>query len=160
MGSVTESIEIACSPAEVYSAVADVARMGEWSPEATGASVRKPGPLAAGDTFIGRNRSGVISWSTLCRVTDSEPGVSFGFDVDAKIPQIGTIGISHWHFDFTEVPGGCLVTQTWTDRRAGVRGTVVRGVGAVMLRSTNRSEHNRAGMRITLRRLKDSLEGR
>lgn len=158
MASVTESIEISAPPVDVFNAVADVSRIGEWSPEATGAQVRRPGPLSAGETFIGRNRSGAVSWSTLCRVTDSEPGVRFAFDVDAKLPQLGTVGISHWHFDITEIPGGCLLTQTWTDRRSGVVGNVVRGVGAVMLRSTNRSEHNRQGMRITLRRLKDSLE--
>ena len=34
---VVEYIEIAATPEVVYDLVADVARMGEWSPEATGA---------------------------------------------------------------------------------------------------------------------------
>lgn len=65
------------APAEtVWAILADVERMGEWSPECyrvewlDGAR----SPATVGARFRGWNRFGMLRWSMLCRVTSAEPG--------------------------------------------------------------------------------------
>lgn len=149
---VVVSLDIAVSPERVYAAVSDVARMGQWSPEATGAKVRKA-TLKRGDRFVGQNKSGLLRWETVCTVTEAEAGVAFAFDVDA----VG-MSISHWRYEFHRTERGTHVVESWWDRRGGIRGTLIRIGGAIALRSFNRSEHNRSSMEITLARLKQELE--
>ena len=93
---VSESIRINASPEVVYDLVADVARMGEWSPEATGARISKPGPTRkVGDTFTGTNKHGLARWSTQCTVTQAKRGEEFEFTVEFKPFKIST-----WRYEF------------------------------------------------------------
>jgi len=88
---VSESIRINAAPEVVYDLVADVARMGEWSPEATGARIAKPGSQRkVGDTFTGTNKHGVARWSTQCTVTQAKRGEEFEFTVEFKPFKIST----------------------------------------------------------------------
>ena len=52
------SIEIHASPDAVYDLVADLPRMGEWSPENIGGEWQGGGSGKMGDRFIGHNRAG------------------------------------------------------------------------------------------------------
>ena len=149
---VSVRIHIDASPGAVYDLVADVARMGEWSPEATGA-VRAPAALSAGDRFIGSNRRGPIRWYTQCTVLRADRGDVFAFDVDA-----GPIPLSRWTYTFTEAPaGGTVVTETWLDRRDGLVNLPVRLLGTLVIPG-DRAAHNRSTMRATLARLKETAE--
>lgn len=148
---VVEVIKIAAAPETVYDLVADVTRMGEWSPEATGAR-RVRGRLSAGDTFIGTNRRGLFSWATECTVLAAEPGEEFAFDVHA-----GPIAVSRWEYTFQPDGYYTVVTESWTDLRRGIGGLVIKGVGQVLIPGP-RPAHNRANMRATLRRLKAAAE--
>ncbi len=146
-----EEIEIAADPDRVYDLVSDVARMGEWSPEATGAR-GVSGRLRTGDRFIGTNKFGVIRWFTNCRMLRAERGVVFEFDVNA-----GPLPVARWCYEFERTATGTRVVETWTDRRRGLAGVPVKVVGYLIIPG-NRVEHNRAGMRQTLRRLKQVAE--
>lgn len=148
---VTESIDVQASPEAVYDMVADVSRMGEWSPEATGAR-RADGVLQEGDKFIGLNRRGPVQWFTQCTVRVARPGKRFEFDVD-----FGPLPVSRWIYDFTPNGDGCTVQETWIDRREGLRGQAVKAAGQLLIPG-NRPEHNRANMVETLRRLKRAAE--
>ena len=75
------SITIAAPPERVYDLVADVTRMGEWSPEASG-TIGQPSALQAGDKFWGTNRKGFVWWFTRCTVRRADRGERFEFDVD------------------------------------------------------------------------------
>ncbi len=141
-------------PMEVYEAVSDVRRMGEWSPEATGAELLTGEPIEVGSRFRGTNANKAAKWSTTCTVTAADPGNSFAFEVRAMGGPI-----SRWQYDFREVPEGTEVIETWVDLRSGVHGAVLSLIGAAILRSTNRHEHNRRNMETTLQRLRASLEG-
>jgi uncharacterized protein YndB with AHSA1/START domain len=75
-------VRIAAPPESVYALIADVVRMGEWSPEcercewldgATGPSVAT--------RFRGHNRLGVVRWQTTCVVTAADIGREFAFTV-------------------------------------------------------------------------------
>lgn len=145
------SIEIEAPPEIVYALVTDVGRMGEWSPEATGASGVK-GTMQVGDSFRGHNKRGLIRWYTQCTVREAENGKRFVFDVDA-----GPMPVSRWTYDFQPIPGGCRVTETWEERRFGPLGPVIRSIGSVIIPGP-RAAHNQQNIEITLRRLKAAAE--
>ena len=75
------SIEIGASPGAVYALVADVSRMGEWSPEATGGEWMDGGSGQVGDWFMGHNQAGEREWSRECQVAAADPGSDFTFMV-------------------------------------------------------------------------------
>jgi hypothetical protein len=148
---VVESIVIEAEPGAVYDLVADVARMGEWSPEATGARGAEP-VLKQGDRFIGWNRRGFVRWFTQCTVLAASRGAEFAFDVD-----FGPVPVSRWTYEFAALDGGTRVTETWVDRRRGIFGPAVRLAGQLVIPGP-RAAHNRATMVQTLRRLKVEAE--
>lgn len=148
---VTESIEIAATPKQVYELVTDVARMGEWSPEATG-SRGAASQLNVGDRWWGTNRRGLVIWTTRCTVLEAEPGVIFIFNVDAAGQ-----GVSKWSYEFQESQTGCRVTETWIDRRGGALGFPIKLFGQLVIPG-DRAEHNRRNILITLQRLKRVAE--
>lgn len=140
--SVTRVVE---APAEVvYDLLSDVTRMGEFSPENTGAEWLggATGPLV-GARFKGANRLGSLRWTTKPTVTAADRGRLFAFEVPGRAG-------STWTYTFDPVPGGVRVTESmhqdrvtplpirFLQRRAGV---------------TDRAEHLRAGMALTLDRV-------
>lgn len=117
---VQDSVVIAAEPMTIYRLVADPSQMPRWSPENTAADVPEPGaPAAAGTTFVGSNQRGRARWRTRCRVTASDPGERFTFDVLQL--GLGTpvlpFRIATWDYRFEPVEGGTKVTETWTDGR-------------------------------------------
>jgi hypothetical protein len=94
----------------VWALVADVTRMGEWSPEtrkaewidgATGPDV--------GARFKGHNQRGPVArWTTTCTVIESEPGRVFAFAVgDPTAPE------TVWRYSFVPAPDDAtMVTET------------------------------------------------
>ncbi|MCZ2523596.1 SRPBCC family protein [Streptomyces sp. HB2AG] len=156
---VSESTEVAVPPRVVYDAVADVGAMGRWSPECTGADVEGAGAgftggaeVRVGTRFAGRNASGrVRRWSTDCTVTAAVPGERFAFLVRAA-----GLRVAVWEYRFEPADSGraTVVTETWTDQR----GRLMHVVGRLVTGVRDRAAHNRATMKVTLRRLKEELE--
>lgn len=73
-------IDVDASPATVWALIADLGRMGEWSPvcrrcEWTGGSSH----AAVGAQFIGHNRQGPIRWSRRCEITVCDPDRELAF---------------------------------------------------------------------------------
>jgi hypothetical protein len=100
-----EIIEINCSADELYDRVADVSRMGEWSPVCTGGSYDEDG-----EWFTGTNAMGGATWETRCRVVVANPGREFVF-INHGLE--GRVEMVRWGFRFDPVEGGTAVTQTW-----------------------------------------------
>jgi hypothetical protein len=103
---------VTAAPDVVYAAVADLSRMGEWSPVNLGGEWVGPVPRAAvGATFVGRNRDAEGEWETLVTVIEAEPCASFAFRV-APPGEEGTT----WRFTFAARRQGTLLTETfeWT----------------------------------------------
>lgn len=163
---VTESIVIAAEPRAVYDVLSDPSNMGRWSPENTGARPAADARAASvGMRFVGSNRRGPARWHTLCTVTAADPGRHFAFSVGAigVTKPVVKAKIAAWAFRLEPVEGGTLVTQTWEDRRP-VRGVLGEAMWAafdrVVLAGKTFDVHNRATMRVTLRKLKAELEAR
>jgi hypothetical protein len=150
MADVEVTEPMSAAPATVYTLVSDVTRMGRWSPETT--SCRwldgADGP-AVGARFRGTNRHRALRWTTTCTVTAADPGREFAFDVDfAGLP------IAHWAYRFEPAPGGCTVTEAWTDRRPGW----LRTASVPVMGVRDRAGHNRRGMQATLGALRRAAE--
>ncbi|GAC1441903.1 MAG: hypothetical protein NVSMB55_11000 [Mycobacteriales bacterium] len=88
--------------------VADVTRMGEWSPETDRATWLEgaTGP-AVGATFRGHNKRGIFTWSTTCTVTECEPGRVFAFAVGKPANPDNT-----WRYSFVPHAEGTMATET------------------------------------------------
>jgi hypothetical protein len=102
----SETITIDRSAEELYDLVADVSKMGNWSPVATG------GEYDAGDPtwFTGRNAIGEFTWETRCEVVAAERGKEFAF---VNHGGDGTASLVRWGFTFEPAGSGTKVTQTW-----------------------------------------------
>ena len=137
--------DIAASPDEVYAAIADVTRMGEWSPECTGGTWLKgaTGP-AVGARFKGTNEAGGKKWATTCEVTQCVPGERFAFAVKG-----GPFKVATWSYEFEPTAAGTRVTESWTDQRHPVMAAIFGKVTGV----TDRASHNRENMARTLESL-------
>ncbi len=158
---VSDSIVVAADPKTIYELVADPSQMPRWSPENTSGDVPAPGtPLEAGEEFVGGNRRGRFRWHTRCRVTASDPGERFAFDVfqiGVRTPLI-RFRIATWDYTFEPVDGGTKVTETWTDGRAGWPEPVANAFDKVATGGRTFAEFQRRNIAKTLKNLKADLE--
>jgi hypothetical protein len=135
----------------VYDLVADLPRMGEWSPEcqrvewtgtATGA--------VAGATFLGHNKggpAGLMNWSRAGRVLVADRGKQFSF-----VTEEGGRESTLWRFDLE--PAGDGATRIRESYEVRWIPTWARIVDV----PTNRAKELREGMRHTLGQLKAAAE--
>ncbi len=147
--SYSDSIDIACSPEDAFKVVTDLPNMGQLSPENTGGEwIGGATGVALGAKFKGTNTREKDSWYTIAKVVTFDPPRRFAFDVTYK----KVFKISRWQFDFEPAPGGCRVTETWTDHRSNF----------ARKRSENddfkRADYSKVSIRTTLERLKALCE--
>jgi hypothetical protein len=111
--SYSDSIDIESTPEKVFAIIADLPAMGRLSPENDGGEwLDGVTEARAGATFKGDNSRAGDSWSTVAKVKVFEPPKRFIFDVSwHRWP------IARWEYSVEFAPGGCRVTETWTDRR-------------------------------------------
>jgi hypothetical protein len=97
---------------EVYGLVADLPRMGEWSPECQTVEWTDGSTApVVGATFVGHNKggpAGLMRWSRRGRVLVAERGRSFAF-----VTEEGGRESTEWRYDFEPVEGGTLVTESY-----------------------------------------------
>jgi uncharacterized protein YndB with AHSA1/START domain len=144
------STTIQAPAAQVYEMLADLTRMGEWSPETHrvkwlgGDSAPRPGAK-----FRGYNRIGPIRWFTTGTVVTAEPPKELTWDVTSN-----GLAVARWSYR-VQADGAdtCTVTESFTDKR----GAIMKIIG-LTTSVTDRHEHNKKGMEETLRRLKTAAE--
>ena len=150
MSSTTGSATIVIDrpPAEVWAAVADITRMGEWSPECTAGRWKgdATGP-SVGAEFEGDNVAKIAgrtvkAWTTTSKVTACEPGVAFEFSAE---------GYTTWRYEFAAEGNGTKVTESFSFVPKGVTGFVYKYV-------LGRRRMMVKGMQATLGRIKKGLE--
>ena len=150
----TERIEIsrdiAASPEEVYAAISDVTRMGEWSQECHTCEWHEgfDGP-ALGATFDGHNRNGDHEWTSQGKVVEADPGRSFVFECSM--------------YDFHYATWGYRIEPTATSSRVTEWSIDLRPESALEFSIktsgiADRAGRNRDTMSGTLERLAAALE--
>ncbi len=150
MADLRETVDIAAPADRVYDLVADLPRMGEWSPECEHVSWRgRVEQAVKGAHFTGYNRRGTLRWVTFGTVVAAEPGRHLAFEV-----YVGPVKLSLWEYFFAPHADdrSCTVAEQWTDRRAPAYRAVSKYVFG------NRREINRAGIHHTLLALKRAAE--
>ncbi|TNY34561.1 SRPBCC family protein [Thermomonospora catenispora] len=154
-----ESLVVAADPLRVYEAVADLRRMGRWSPECFAVWVlgRSKGRAEPGTAFVGFNRIRWRVWFTTGRVTAAVPGEAFAF----RVSSLG-VPVAVWGYRMEGIgEGRTRLTEYWEDlRREGRGAALVSLLGRVFtgVPAERRAAHNRRGMRITLERIKAAVE--
>ena len=146
---ITNALDPARDPSEVFNAIADVTRIGEWSPECiAGRWVGDAAGPVVGAKFEGDNQVVIMGktvkrWTTTSEVTACVPGEVFEFVAE---------GYTTWRYTLAAVDGGTSVTESFafttpTGFQKFLYETVLR-------RSTSMTK----GMQQTLARIKTSLE--
>jgi hypothetical protein len=145
------SREIAAPPGEVYAAISDVTRMGEWSEECYECAWHDgfEGPVL-GATFDGHNRHGDHQWTTQGRITQAEPGRAFAFECSMMDFHYAT-----WGYRIEPTQRGCRVTEWTEDLRPEGALEFSRQVSGI----EDRTSRNRQTMSTTLERLAKAVEG-
>jgi hypothetical protein len=101
-----ETLAIAASPDAVYDLVADVTRMGEWSPVCTHAEWDDDSRT----WFSGTNVNAERTWTTKCRVEVADRGKEFTF---VNCGSGGDIDLVRWSYTFAPASAGTEVTERW-----------------------------------------------
>jgi uncharacterized protein YndB with AHSA1/START domain len=143
------SVHVDAPPEAVYDLVADISRMGEWSPECVRTEWQgEPGEV--GSRFKGWNRRGLARWSTTAEVIAAERGKEFAFTTKA-----GDKDATRWRYRFTPDGEGTELEESyesvWTPPLiAFAERYIVR----------NRDRQLVDGMQRTLERIKAAAERR
>lgn len=139
------------APAEtIYELVADLPRMGDWSPECRQVQWLdgSTGP-AEGATFIGHNKGGpggLMKWSRRGRVLVADPGREFAF-----VTEEGGRESTEWRYRLEPLEGATRVTESYTVRWIPTWARIVDV-------PTNRARELLEAMRYTLEQLKHAAE--
>jgi len=146
----SEDIVVGAPAEAVYDLVAELTRMGEWSPECQrvewedGAN----GPTA-GARFVGHNRGGpfhLMRWSRHGRVLTAEPGREFTF-----VTEEGGRESTLWRYRFEPVESGTRVTESYEVKWIPAWARIVDV-------PTNRHRELQGAMRHTLEQLRTAAE--
>lgn len=144
-GSLRVQRSMSATAEQAWGLIADITRMGDWSPETIAAAWRGgANEPALGTRFKGTNQNGSKRWRSTCTVTACEPGRRFAFHV-----SIGPFNVADWEYDFEPTEGGCVVTELWEDRR----GALVRWLSPAITGTKDRARRNQETMTVTLDRL-------
>ena len=144
------SREIATSPAAVFSAITDVTRMGEWSPETFAAEWKEGFDHAVeGAVFVGQNRANGNEWTTEAKIVELVENERLFFDC-----LVGDFVFAKWGYTIEPTDGGCRVTEYSQNLIPEEMREASAGISGV----TDRETHNRAGMETTLENLAAALE--
>jgi hypothetical protein len=145
------SVTVAAPADAVWDLVADVTRMGEWSPECYRCrwigDRREP---VVGARFIGFNRRGWARWFTTNEVVAADRGREFAFRTQGTNVR--------WGYRFTPAPDGAGTVLTETRDLSGGRVWLVRLFGPFVGGVDRHADELRAGMRRTLERIKATAE--
>ncbi|MBY0389051.1 MAG: SRPBCC family protein [Mycobacterium pseudokansasii] len=144
-----ESIDISAPPDPVYDLIADVTRMGEWSPECyrcewlDGVSTAAPGAR-----FRGYNRLGLMRWERTAVVGTAERGREFSF---TTVNDGAGREETRWTYSMEPTPSGTLLTESFEFLWCSV---VTRLAEAAIPRGRQMDR----GIQETLRRIKKAAE--
>ncbi|HVM39911.1 MAG TPA: SRPBCC family protein [Acidimicrobiia bacterium] len=142
----TASIHVDASPEAVYDLLADITRMGEWSPETYRAYWLNGADHAqTGARFRGWNRMGPVRWFTDPIIECAERGRELCFTTTL----FGRGRLTTWTFRMHPAAGGGTDLEESWEEQGGLLGRLLPG---------GRKDQLQAGMEQTLQRVKAAAE--
>ena len=148
--SYSDSIVVARSAEVLYDMVADVTRMGEWSPVCRACWWDEGGGPRVGAWFTGRNETPDRTWETRSEVAVADRGREFAFVVGGSFVR--------WGYTFNPVEGGTEVTESWEMLPGGITAFGERFGDGAEAQIAERAEAARTGIPMTLAALKRAAE--
>lgn len=148
----SDSVVVACSPAELYEMVSDVTRMGEWSPICKACWWDDGDGPRPGAWFTGRNETPSRTWETRSQVVTAVPGEEFTFVVGD--------GLVRWSYRFEPEDGGTRLTESWEFLPAGLARFAERYGAEADEQVAERTAAARSGIPATLAAIKAAAETR
>jgi Polyketide cyclase / dehydrase and lipid transport len=145
-----ESVVVARSPEDLYDMVADVTRMGEWSPVCKACWWEDGAGPRAGAWFTGRNEVPGRAWETRSVVVAADRGLEFAFVVGGSWVR--------WGYTFAAVDGGTQVTESWEFLPDGLARFRDRFGTDAPVQIADRAEDARSGIPATLAAIKKAAE--
>ena len=130
--------------------VADVTRIGEWSPVCKACWWDEGSSARAGDWFTGRNTTAERTWETRSEVVVAERGREFAFVVGGSYVR--------WGYTFTVVGEGTRVTESWEFLPAGIAMFEKKFGADAQTQISSRTEAAHDGIPVTLAALKRTAE--
>ena len=146
----SDSIMVARSSDELYDLVADVTRMGEWSPVCKACWWDDGATARVGAGFTGRNELPERTWETHSEVVVADRGREFAFVVQVT----GT----RWGYTFTPAEGGTQITESWEFPPRAFAFFQERFGDDAPAQIATRQEAARTGMATTLAAIKEAAE--
>jgi hypothetical protein len=146
----SQSMVIKASAEQIYALVADLSRMGDWSPECRRVEWLEgsSGPVE-GARFIGHNRGGpfgLMKWSRRGRVVTADPGREFAF-----VTEEGGREGTEWRYCLEPTEEGTRVTESYAV-------SWIPAWARIVDVPTNRARELRQTMAHTLERLERAAE--
>jgi Polyketide cyclase / dehydrase and lipid transport len=99
------SVVVGRSADDLYDMVADITRMGEWSPVCKSCWWDDGAGPEVGSWFTGKNETGELTWETRSQIIAAERGREFAFCVNGTWAR--------WGYTFTPVDDGTELTESW-----------------------------------------------
>lgn len=145
-----DSVVVARGSDELYDMVADVTRMGEWSPVCKACWWDEGSGPSVGGWFTGRNELPERTWETRSEVVVADRGREFAFVVSATSTR--------WGYLFSDVDGGTRITESWDFPPSAVAVFEDRFGDDAEAQIASRAELARAGIPKTLAAIKRAGE--
>ena len=146
----SDSIVIARPAHLLYDMVADIARMGEWSPVCKASWWDEGDALCVGAWFTGRNETAERTWDTRSEVVAAERGREFAFIVGGTWIR--------WGYTFASSNDGVVVTESWEFLPEGISRFEERYGDEAPAQIADRRVAARQGIPMTLAALKRIAE--
>ena len=152
MNPLTQSVSIIIerAPEEVYDMVADVTRMGEWSPVCKACWWEQGDGPSVGAVFAGRNETPERTWEMKNKVVAADRGNEFAWEVQGTHAR--------WGYTFAPVDGGTEVTERWDLPAEGIAFFEERMGDDAPAQIKAREQGAIVGMQETLAAMKEAAE--
>jgi hypothetical protein len=147
----SDSVVVDVDGEQLYGLIADVTRMGEWSPQCKACWWDEGGGPTVGAYFTGRNEDGKRTWETRSQVVAADPGREFAWVVND--------GAVRWGFTLEAADGGTRLTEWWIFEPKGIEGFRRRYGDEADEQIEIRSQAAKDGIPVTLAAIKRTAEG-
>jgi uncharacterized protein YndB with AHSA1/START domain len=153
LGADAATVHVAAPPERVYELVADITRMGEWSPECYHCEwIGDATAPEVGARFKARNKRGLLRWSNTPTIVAADVAREFAF-----VRSMPGAGEYRWSYKMTpDNEGGTQLTESYEAVRP--ERWLNSAFANLFTPSRDEQSHLRRGMEATLARIKDAAE--